>query len=78
MCVGSPSTSHSRNELLLKLAYLAHARRRMDQRLSEADVEITVNHPHEGAPTPKGSNRYMRTMSSGRSLKVWVADSGDR
>ncbi len=46
----------------------------MQQRgVREEDVQIAVTHPDEICQTPENSNRYMRTMSDHRTLKVWIA-----
>lgn len=59
---------------MLTVRYSRHARQRMQQRgVREQDVEIALSHPDEVCQTPENSNRYMRTMTNGRTLKVWVA-----
>lgn len=58
-----------------KIHYTAHVRRRMNQRgIREQDVAVTVEHPDSVERTPEPSWRYLRRMSDGRTLKVWVVD----
>lgn len=57
----------------MKITYTLHARRRMKQRgVREQDVEIILLLPDDMCQTPEPSVRYMRTMTDGRTLKVWT------
>lgn len=40
--------------------------------VSEHDVWVTLHHPDERRATADQSNVYLRTMTSGRTLKVWT------
>lgn len=40
--------------------------------IRQQDVEVTLAAPHEVCDTPEDSTRYTRTMTDGRTLKVWV------
>lgn len=55
------------------IVYTSHARRRMvERRVREQDVQVTLDHPDEVCDTPDNSCRYTRTMTDGRTLKVWT------
>lgn len=58
---------------LLEIQIIGHCRRRMKQRgVTEQQIELTVQHPNRTYPTPTPSTCYERTMTDGRTLKVWV------
>lgn len=57
----------------MSIVYAVHARRRMRQRgVREVDVQVALSHPDEIRHTPRNSMLYLRTMTDGRTLKVWI------
>lgn len=60
---------------MLRIRYTLHVRRRMAQRgVREVDIEVTLSSPSNVCQTPEPSWRYERTMSDGRTLRVWTVD----
>ncbi len=60
---------------MMNFDWTPHALDQMRARkITKQDVEVAVQNPDQVCHTPEDSWLYLRTMSNGRTLKVYVED----